>query len=512
MVWSIGWADEPAGKSDKTKTTASTLITLDVANAPLADVLRLLARQAEAEIIFDRNLAKGKVTATLRDRRLDEVLRSICDPLGLQCRVVDNVFFIEPRSSLPAAQSSEPASADALRKRIAELEAELNAIKKKYADSHAQLLQQQAELDFLYEGAKAKALQVETPRDVTAAFADLAQAEGALKLAEAELKAAEDNLRETKERHKAGAASQAEVRQAETAVAKARANRDKTKIALTLAQTRAEQWRNMLAAQEAHLDLVKSLANPFHLPGVGIVSESQLLVPAEPLRKMVSLSEKNAKLEDILHKLSQQTGIPMTIHESVSKDIQVTNATLYGVTLADALHLLLQQAGLRAVPSEDRKGIVIVPPNRIEVKRSTAPSSGYNLDLRLNLPQRGDEVKGSTAPSSGYGIPFYDTRSLVTSPLADLVAQPKKGEQSEQSLKEKEWEAIRLQRALAAHKSVAYCSKCKNPLQLDWLFCPKCGAKNERTTGKDWKFCPTCGRAVSTTGSASGVTTTVKKK
>ena len=492
MVWSIGWADEPAGKSGQSK--HDTVVSLETEDAPLGDVLRLLSRQTGVNIVFDENAVKGKVAAKFKDKPLSLVLKYLCEGVDLQCRLADDVYIIEPKSKKPTAKSSEPASADAMRKRITELELKLDAPKGKYADSRSRVTKQQTELEVLYELAQAQALEVEALPDVTAALADLAKAEEALNVAEvemqrheasltaaeAELKAAEENLRELQEKYKAGTVPQAEVRQAETAIAKLRANRDKIKIALTLARTRMNQQR---AANQKHLDLVKSFANRSHLPGVGIVSEAQLLVPAEPLRKMVSLSEKNAKLEDILRKLSQQAGIPITIHESVSRDIQVTNATLYGVTLADALHLLLQQAGLRAVPSEDRKGIVIVPPNRIEVKGSTAPSNLSTIYL------------GATS---------------VTNPLSDLVAPTRQYGRSQSVPYLSDLPLIG--QMFKSYSPSAICAKCKTPLQPDWLFCPKCGAKNERTTDKDWKFCPTCGRAVSTTGSASGVTTTGKKK
>lgn len=471
-AWGIGWADEPAGKAGNKRD--GRLITLDVTDAPIEDILRLLSQQTGINILLDLDksaVKTGTVTAVFKEKPLEVVLKYICGAVGLDCRLVGDAYIVTPTSQKPANKSSEPDSADALRKHIDALKIELTRAKVQCDDNHPRVLQMQAELDtLLYRLAQTEGWNEAMLPDVTAAFANLAKAEEALKVAEAEmqqrqasltaaeaeLKAVEENLRELKEKYKAGAAAQTEARQAETAVAKAEVNLD------------------------------KFFARCFDLPGVGLVSESQLLVPAEPLRKRVSLSEKNAKLEDILRKLSQQAGIPMTIHESVSQDIQVTNATLYGVTLADALHLLLQQAGLRAVPSEDRKGIVIVPPNRVEIKGSASygqPSAIYSLGA-----------------------------ASVTNPLSDLVAPYRQyGPSGVTILRDSPAVSSMLRTYPAAVSAVTVCSKCKMPLQPDWLYCPKCGAKNEQSKGKDWKFCPTCGRAVSTTGSASGVTTGKKK-
>jgi hypothetical protein len=135
-------------------------------------------------------------------------------------------------------------------------------------------------------------------------------------------------------------------------------------------------------------------------------------------------------------------------------------------------YLLLQQANLRAMPSADRKGIVILPPNRIEIKGGR---------------------------SSSFRSLLFDSASdnHVTSPLGERVAQPPQSRQS----------ATVLSDLLTGLAPPAPCSKCKTPLQSDWLFCPKCGAKNEQTKAQGWKFCPSCGKPLSAGTTLNSTTT-----
>ncbi|MCS6862604.1 MAG: hypothetical protein NZT92_20055 [Abditibacteriales bacterium] len=67
--------DAPPPKEDKRKL----LITLEVLDAPLGDVLRLLSRQAGVDIIFNPKEIQGLVTATFRDKPLDVVLRYVVE-------------------------------------------------------------------------------------------------------------------------------------------------------------------------------------------------------------------------------------------------------------------------------------------------------------------------------------------------------------------------------------------------------------------------------------------------
>jgi hypothetical protein len=569
----LGSADEPKVKPDETKAGKGSLISLRVTDAPIHDVLHLLSREAGIYIVFDRDEIKGTVTAQFTDKTVDLILKYLSEAKNLQYRMVGDVYILEPKSKQDStssamkeavyvtgevrkpgifklkpgeqrrvlewlAQAELLPSADLRRIELCRKEGQpsrvtalsLNLIEKK--ENNNVLVQPGDVLIVPKTGTRSgglgavpspqrnTALEAELPAlktqravaqtqtdinvmsalaDVDAARAALEQAEMELKIVEAEmqqqratiaeagarLKEAEESLREVKEKHKAGVATPAEVRQAETALATAKANVERLKATLAVAQARIGQGLKGRDTVRSKLALAQSLANRLNLPGVGVVSEAQLLTPVEPLRKPVSLSEKNAKLEEVIRKLSQQAGVPITLHESVPKDIQVSSATLYGVTLAEALHLLLQQAGLRAVPSEDRKGIVIVPPNRVELSGSTVS------------PYRGK-------------VNLLSSGLAVTSPLSDLVTQH---QQTGQSLVPMVSEVPTVPPWFgggAAYTTGAPCSKCKTPLQSDWLFCPKCGAKNEKSQGKDWKFCPTCGKALTAKTSSSG-TTPLKK-
>jgi len=67
--------DATPKKEDKRKL----LISLDVQDAPIGDVLRLLSRQTDVDILFNPKEIQATVTATFRDKPLDLVLRYVVE-------------------------------------------------------------------------------------------------------------------------------------------------------------------------------------------------------------------------------------------------------------------------------------------------------------------------------------------------------------------------------------------------------------------------------------------------
>lgn len=400
-------------KQNGAQPAAESMVTLDMQAADVRESLRTVERQTGTRIAIDDRV-QGTITMNLQGVPLRDAIAQICAAANLQYRFVDGVYLIEPRPT-ETAQPSGITSPD-----IEAMRSSMEQAKAMVRNAEAEAQQQRA--------------------NVTAS--------------EAVFNDMENRLNELKERFNRGEASAKEVRQAERSLAMAKSTLESQKAAVQAAEARVHQSEAILAGARYHLALREAAATRFALPGVGTVSESQLLIPAAPLRQQVSLSMRDATLEDVMNKLSQASGIPITIHEAVPKDFQVVTADLYSVTFAEALHTILQQVGLRAVPTEDRQGILIVPSNKLE-------------------------IKGSTVPRQFAAAPFNGRSER--SPLLYLVADYENGSFNGNG---------------SSNGNKAYCPKCNAALQADWHFCPQCGAKNPLAQANDWKFCPMCGKSV----------------
>lgn len=83
-------------------------ITLDLQQAQLTDVLRMMAMQANCNISFGDDIT-GSVTATLHNLTLEQALESILQPLGYYwTKTPDNVYVITSKPPVPRESSTPP--------------------------------------------------------------------------------------------------------------------------------------------------------------------------------------------------------------------------------------------------------------------------------------------------------------------------------------------------------------------------------------------------------------------
>jgi len=95
-----GYAADSPAKAELVKPVVkiepvASKITLDVKDAPVADVITSLAGQSKQKILLESNV-KGKVTLSLNDVELDAALSAVCKSTNLVWRKV----YIDPKSDL----------------------------------------------------------------------------------------------------------------------------------------------------------------------------------------------------------------------------------------------------------------------------------------------------------------------------------------------------------------------------------------------------------------------------
>ncbi|MCB9795727.1 MAG: hypothetical protein H6741_23785 [Alphaproteobacteria bacterium] len=74
-------------------------VTLDLVEADLAGVLRIMARTGDLNIVLADGVS-GNVTVQVRDRPWDEVLLMVVHAAGVQAtRIGDDILLIEPKGS-----------------------------------------------------------------------------------------------------------------------------------------------------------------------------------------------------------------------------------------------------------------------------------------------------------------------------------------------------------------------------------------------------------------------------
>lgn len=82
--------DATPPKEDKGKL----LISLDVQDAPIGDVLRLLSRQADVDILFNPKEIQATVTATFRDKPLELVLKYVVEGNNYYLIKKDGIYLV----------------------------------------------------------------------------------------------------------------------------------------------------------------------------------------------------------------------------------------------------------------------------------------------------------------------------------------------------------------------------------------------------------------------------------
>jgi len=88
------------------------LISLDVQDADVRDVLRLLSVESGMNIVFGPEIT-GSVSATLRDVTLEEALKAVLSSLGYYWHRQGNVYVISVRPPVEAPSTSKEAQAEA---------------------------------------------------------------------------------------------------------------------------------------------------------------------------------------------------------------------------------------------------------------------------------------------------------------------------------------------------------------------------------------------------------------
>jgi len=101
FIGAQAWADAP-------KSGEQQLINIDVKDAPIEQVLRMLAKAADVNIIVGQDV-KGNVEAiTLRDVTIETALKMIARSMGFYWYKEDNVYFVTKEPPAEAVSSSRP--------------------------------------------------------------------------------------------------------------------------------------------------------------------------------------------------------------------------------------------------------------------------------------------------------------------------------------------------------------------------------------------------------------------
>jgi len=164
--------------------------------------------------------------------------------------------------------------------------------------------------------------------------------------------------------------------------------------------------------------------------GIGISGQTTLATrsPFEGDRDLVELNVKDVSLSDAVAQLSKASGVAMTVHDSVPKEIKVT-AKLYSVPLGQALSMIVNQANLTYTVGQTKEGkpeVHIVPKPELKVS-----GAGFAADVVRRLLIEGQAEIASAA-------------SKATTKVLPLFQCPK------------------------CHRTAMF---------PDWKFCPYCGEK-----------------------------------
>lgn len=119
IVLATGGISMRRGLADTAK-EARGLITIDVLEADLGDVLRMLSVQSGINIIYTGDVKGKMVTAQLNNMTLEEALKSIVEANGFYYRKDKDVYVVTkepPRDLAGAAQSSSPPAGQGARER-----------------------------------------------------------------------------------------------------------------------------------------------------------------------------------------------------------------------------------------------------------------------------------------------------------------------------------------------------------------------------------------------------------
>ena len=108
VVASGGKGVEPATSSNEAslQERLATRISVEFRRTPIEDVIRLIAEQADVDIVLSPSIT-GEVTVTLTDVSLAEALQSILEVHGFDFVVGDNIIRVMARDEIPAVIERE---------------------------------------------------------------------------------------------------------------------------------------------------------------------------------------------------------------------------------------------------------------------------------------------------------------------------------------------------------------------------------------------------------------------